>query len=68
MLTTGDESPRAQWKGVKTDIIHSVPERLEAAPYQVKSIAVRDACLAVSALKRRNRGMKRGGPGFAEAF
>ena len=67
LLTTGDEPPRAQWKGVKTEIIHSVPERLKAAPYQVKSIAVRDACLAVSALKRRNRGMKRGQPGFAKA-
>ena len=66
LLTTGDDPPKANWKAVKTGIIHSVPQRLKAAPYQVKSIAVRDACLAVSALKRRNLGLKRGQPGFAE--
>ena len=66
LLTTNDNPPRAQWKAVKTEIIHSVPDRLQAAPYQVKSIAVRDACLAMSALKLRNRGLKRGEPGFAE--
>ena len=66
MLTTGDNPPKAQWKAVKTPIIHSVPERLKAAPYQVKSVAVRDACLAMSALKRRNKGMRRGEPGFAK--
>ena len=67
LLTTGDDPPKANWKAVKTVIIHGVPQRLKAAPYQVKSIAVRDACLAVSALKRRNQGMKRGEIGFAEA-
>ena len=67
MLTTGEEPPRAQWKAVKTGIIHSVPDRLKAAPYQVKSVAVRDACLALSELKRRNKDMKRGEPGFAKA-
>ena len=65
-MTIGDNPPKAQWKAVKTGIIHSVPDRLKAAPYQVKSVAVRDACLAMSALKLRNRGLKRGGTGFAE--
>lgn len=44
----------ANWKAIKTDIIHAVPERLQIAPYQVKSIAVRDACRAVSACKKGN--------------
>ena len=45
----------ANWKSIKTAIIHSAPERLRAAPYQVKSIAVRDACRAVSRCKKANR-------------
>ena len=67
LLTAGDDPPKANRKAIKTDIVHSVPERLKVAPYQVKSIAVRDACLAVSALTSRNRGLKRGQTGFAEA-
>ena len=31
-----------------------MPDRLKAAPYQVRSIAVRDACRAMSEVKRRN--------------
>ena len=45
----------ANWKAIKTEIIHAVPERLRAAPYEVKSISVRDACRAVSEVRRRNR-------------
>ena len=41
----------ASWKAIKTGIIRSVPPRLQAAPYQVKSIAVRDACQAVKNAK-----------------
>ena len=44
----------ASWKSVKKEIINAGPERLQAAPYQVKSIAVRDACLAVSRCKKAN--------------
>lgn len=51
----------ANWKAIKTEIIHAVPERLKDAPYQVKSIGVRDACRAMSAVKRRNRAL---GPGL----
>ena len=43
----------ASWKAIKTGIIHSAPERLQAAPYQVKNIAVRDACQAVKNAKLR---------------
>ena len=45
----------ANWKAIKTEIIHAVPERLRAAPYEVKSISVRDDCRAVSEVRRRNR-------------
>ena len=48
----------ASWKAIKTGIIHAVPERLKAAPYQVRSIAVRDACRAISEVRRRNRQLK----------
>ena len=47
----------ARWKTVKTEIIHAIPDRLKDAPYQVKSIGVRDACRAMSAVKRRNRAL-----------
>ena len=63
----------ANWKRIKTDIIHAVPVRLKAAPYQIRSFAVRDACKAMSAVKRFNRELsqdkKRGlrlGDGWAE--
>ena len=46
---------KANWKGIKTAIIHAILERLKDTPYQVKSIAVRDTCLAMSEVKRRNR-------------
>ena len=45
---------KANWKNIKTAIINSAPERLKAAPYQVKSVAVRDACRAVSSCKKAN--------------
>ena len=47
---------KAVWKALKTPIIHSAPERLKVAPYQVRSIAVRDACRAMSMVKKRNKG------------
>ena len=53
-LNDGRE-PKASWKGIKTAIIHAVPRRLESVPYQVKSIGVRDACKAMSAVKKYNK-------------
>ena len=50
----------ANWKKLKVDIIHSAPERLQSAPYAVKDIAVRDACRAVSAVRRKNRALGKG--------
>ena len=54
------------WKKIKTPIIHAAPERLQAAPYQVRSIAVRDACRAMSQVRRRNKGRSQA-DGLAEA-
>ena len=51
----------ANWMQIKTSIIHAVPKRLKEAPYQVRSIAVRDACKAMSEVKRRNKEL---GPGL----
>ena len=56
----------ANWKATKTDII-----RLQAAPYQVKSIAVRDACLAVRRCKQANKALtaaKNAGQRLDESF
>ena len=56
----------ANWKKIKTPLIHSAPERLQPAPYQVRSIAVRDACRAMSMVKKRNKGKMRA-DGLAQA-
>ena len=52
----------ANWKRVKTEIIHSGPGRLRAAPFAVKDIAVRDACRAVSSIRKKNRELGKGLP------
>ena len=49
----------ADWKKIKTPIIKAIPSHLAPAPYQVKSIAVRDACKAVSNAKIFNTGLKK---------
>ena len=53
MKETGEP---AVWKKIKTPIIHAAPERLKASPYQVRSVAVRDACHTMSMVKKRNKG------------
>ena len=50
----------ANWKKLKVDIIHFAPDRLRPAPYAVKDIAVRDACRAVSAVRKKNRVLGKG--------
>ena len=52
----------ANWKRIKAEIIHSAPERLQAAPYAVKDIAVRDACRAMSSVRGKNRALGKGLP------
>jgi len=46
---------RADWKAIKGEILAALPEWAGAMPYQIKSIAIKDACDAVKAAKRRYR-------------
>ncbi|OLT58417.1 hypothetical protein BJP37_04505 [Moorena bouillonii PNG] len=38
---------KANWKAMKTGIINDLPEWCKTVPYQIKSIAIKDACTAV---------------------
>jgi putative transposase len=44
---------KANWKAIKTDIIKSLPEWAKEIPYQIKSIAIKDACTAVKNAKQK---------------
>ena len=44
---------KAQWKSIKTDLMHDMPEWMNNVPYQIKSVAIRDCCQAVSAAKKK---------------
>ncbi len=44
---------KANWKAIKTGILHDLPDWSKETPYQIKSIAVRDACIAVREAKRK---------------
>ena len=44
---------KAQWKSIKTDLLRAMPEWLKEVPYQVKSVAIRDCCQAVSNAKKK---------------
>ncbi|WP_251960362.1 RNA-guided endonuclease InsQ/TnpB family protein [Nostoc commune] len=48
-----DSSIKANWKAIKTDILNGLPEWSKSVPYQIKSIAIKDACKAVSNAKRK---------------
>ena len=41
----------SSWAKLKTSVIHELPEWSEETPYQIKSIAIRDVCKAVSKAK-----------------
>jgi len=43
---------KANWKKIKGGILESLPKWSEEIPYQIKSIAIRDACQAVSKAKK----------------
>jgi len=43
----------ANWKAIKTEIIQGLPEWSKDIPYQIKSIAIKDACLAVKEAKKK---------------
>ena len=57
-LLTADGAPKASWLGIKKDILSKLPDWTKPTPYEVKSNAVRDACLAVSAVKKFNKQLK----------
>lgn len=44
---------KAQWKSIKTGLLHDMPEWMNEVPYQIKSVAIRDCCQAVSAAKKK---------------
>lgn len=43
---------KANWMGIKTGILNSLPDWTKSVPFQIKSIAIKDACLAVKAAKK----------------
>ena len=50
---------KANWMDIKLWLLKSLPEWCDDVPFQVKAVAVRDACQAVKAAKRRYRETKR---------
>jgi putative transposase len=48
-----DGTVKANWKAIKTEILQNLPDWCKAVPYQIKSIAIKDACAAVSAAKKK---------------
>lgn len=44
---------QANWKAIKGEVLAALPEFCKSVPYQIKSIAVKDACKAVSNAKKK---------------
>ncbi|NEP54113.1 MAG: helix-turn-helix domain-containing protein, partial [Moorea sp. SIO3C2] len=44
---------KANWKAIKTDLLNDLPEWCKVVPYQIKSIAIKDACTAVREAKKK---------------
>jgi putative transposase len=42
---------KANWMAIKTGILNGLPEWAKSVPFQIKSIAIKDACLAVKKAK-----------------
>ncbi|MDR9898545.1 transposase [Aetokthonos hydrillicola Thurmond2011] len=53
-----DGTVKANWQAIKTGILNDLPDWCDEVPYQIKSIAIKDACKAVSnaKLKYKNGG------------
>jgi putative transposase len=43
---------KANWMAIKTGILNSLPEWAKSVPFQIKSIAIKDACSAVKVAKQ----------------
>ncbi|NEQ82301.1 MAG: helix-turn-helix domain-containing protein [Moorea sp. SIO2I5] len=46
---------KANWKAIKTDRLNDLTEWCKAVPYQIKSIAIKDACTAVREAKKKSK-------------
>ena len=57
-LLTSDGAPKASWLKIKKDILTKLPPWTKPVPYEVKSHAIRDACLAIIAVKKFNKQLK----------
>lgn len=44
---------KANWYEIKTEILNNLPAWAKDVPYQIKSVAIRDACEAVKLAKRK---------------
>ena len=44
---------KANWFAIKTGILQDLPEWCKEVPYQIKAIAIRDACIAVREAKKK---------------
>lgn len=51
ILNTTDT--QANWKAIKTPILNDLPDWASETPYQVKSVAIRDVCIAVREAKNK---------------
>ncbi|WP_333026110.1 MULTISPECIES: transposase [unclassified Microcoleus] len=43
---------KASWLSIKTEILHGLPDWAKSVPFQLKSIAIKDACFSVKAAKK----------------
>ncbi len=43
---------KTNWMAIKTEILHGLPDWAKPVPFQIKSIAIKDACLAVKSAKK----------------
>lgn len=48
-----ESNTKANWKAIKGKILNGLPAFCKAVPYQIKSIAVKDACKAVGNAKQK---------------
>ena len=47
------DGTKANWKNIKGGILNNLPDWSKSIPYQIKSIAIRDACIAVREAKNK---------------
>jgi len=50
-----DGEMKGNWYAIKTGILNDLPEWCREVPYQIKAVAIRDACTAVREAKKNTR-------------